>query len=102
MQAEGGQTVRRRAADAGVRTADAGEEAGVTDRAEHVADLAAAIPATLRDPESHWFARRGGLGYLVSKDRVKRPAMTYEELADPKWKGRVVHALRSSTRIRWR
>lgn len=65
------------------------KEAGVT--APNLSpELVAAIPATLRDPESHWFAltRRARVFY-VSKDRVKETAMTYEELADPKWKGRV-------------
>jgi len=53
-------------------------------------ELAAAVPAALRDPENHWFAltRRARVFY-VSKDRVKETAMTYEELAEPKWKGRV-------------
>ncbi|MCU0953514.1 MAG: extracellular solute-binding protein [Hyphomicrobium sp.] len=53
-------------------------------------ELVAAIPDTLRDPESHWFAltRRARVFY-VSKDRVKETAMTYEELADPKWAGKI-------------
>ncbi len=50
----------------------------------------AAIPANLRDAENRWFALslRARLIY-VSKDRVKQNAMTYEELADPKWKGKI-------------
>ncbi len=65
------------------------KEAGVT-AANPSPELAAAIPATLRDPESHWFAltRRARVLY-VSKDRVKDTALTYEDLADPKWKGRI-------------
>ncbi len=49
-----------------------------------------AIPESLRDPDGHWFAltRRARVLY-VSKDRVKDVAITYEDLADPKWKGRV-------------
>jgi iron(III) transport system substrate-binding protein len=52
--------------------------------------LEAAVPAQLRDPEGRWFALslRGRLIY-VSKDRVKQTAMTYEDLADPKWKGKI-------------
>jgi iron(III) transport system substrate-binding protein len=52
--------------------------------------LIAAIPANLRDPNGHWYALslRARLVY-VSKDRVKQTAFTYEELADPKWKGKV-------------
>jgi iron(III) transport system substrate-binding protein len=64
-------------------------ESGVT-AANPAADLAAAIPANLRDPDGHWFAltQRARVFY-VSKDRVKDTALTYEDLADPKWKGRV-------------
>lgn len=52
--------------------------------------LAAAIPANLRDPDGHWYALslRARLVY-VSKDRVPLTAITYEELADPKWKGKI-------------
>ncbi len=52
--------------------------------------LAAAIPANLRDPDGHWYALslRARLVY-VSKDRVPLTAISYEELADPKWKGKI-------------
>lgn len=52
--------------------------------------LASAIPANLRDPDGHWYALslRARLVY-VSKDRVPLTAITYEELADPKWKGKI-------------
>ncbi|MCC6948046.1 MAG: Fe(3+) ABC transporter substrate-binding protein [Bradyrhizobiaceae bacterium] len=52
--------------------------------------LAAAIPAHLRDPQGNWFALslRGRLVY-TSKERVKDSAITYEALADPKWKGKI-------------
>ncbi len=52
--------------------------------------LDAAIAPTLRDPEHHWFAltRRARVVY-ASKERVKQDAITYEELADPKWKGKI-------------
>jgi iron(III) transport system substrate-binding protein len=48
------------------------------------------IPAAYRDPEGHWFgiALRGRVVY-ASKERVKQDKITYEELADPKWKGKV-------------
>jgi iron(III) transport system substrate-binding protein len=51
--------------------------------------LASAIPAQFRDPENHWFglSLRARTIY-ASKDRVKEAALTYEDLADPKWKGR--------------
>ncbi len=52
--------------------------------------VASAIPANLRDPDGQWAAlsMRARLIY-VSKDRVPEAAMTYEGLADPKWKGKV-------------
>jgi iron(III) transport system substrate-binding protein len=52
--------------------------------------LSAAIPAALRDPDGHWFAltRRARVVY-AAKDRVAQSAITYEELADPKWKGKI-------------
>ena len=53
-------------------------------------ELEAAVPAHLRDPDGHWFATtlRSRVIY-ASKDRVQQNAMTYEELADPKWKGKI-------------
>lgn len=54
------------------------------------AALEAAIPAALRDGEGNWFAlsMRARVVY-VSKDRVADKAITYEDLADPKWAGKV-------------
>lgn len=48
------------------------------------------IPAALRDPEGRWIGltRRARIVY-ASKDRVKQDTITYEELADPKWKGKI-------------
>lgn len=48
------------------------------------------IPENYRDPAGHWFGltRRARVVY-ASKDRVPQTAITYEELADPKWKGRI-------------
>ncbi|MGH6815610.1 MAG: Fe(3+) ABC transporter substrate-binding protein [Hyphomicrobiaceae bacterium] len=50
----------------------------------------AAIPASYRDPEGHWFGLtlRARVVY-AAKDRVKQDTIAYEELADPKWKGKV-------------
>lgn len=52
--------------------------------------LKKAIPASLRDPQDHWFAltMRGRVVY-ASKERVKETNLTYEQLADPKWKGKI-------------
>jgi len=48
------------------------------------------VPAQYRDPEGHWVgvSMRARVIY-ASKDRVKQDAITYEELADPKWKGKI-------------
>ncbi len=48
------------------------------------------IPAEIRDPANQWFGltRRARIVY-ASKDRVKQNAITYEELADPKWRGKI-------------
>ena len=48
------------------------------------------IPANYRDPDGHWFGltTRGRVVY-ASRDRVDQDSITYEELADPKWKGKI-------------
>lgn len=48
------------------------------------------IPASLRDADGEWFGltTRGRVVY-ASKDRVAQSEITYEELADPKWKGKI-------------
>jgi len=48
------------------------------------------VPAAYRDPEGHWaaVAMRARIVY-ASKARVQQNTMTYEELADPKWKGKI-------------
>ena len=48
------------------------------------------VPAQYRDPDKHWhgISMRARVFY-VSKERVKQDAITYEELADPKWKGKI-------------
>ena len=53
--------------------------------------LAANIPAEFRDPAGHWFGltSRARIVY-ASKERVADGEVTtYENLADPKWKGRI-------------
>ena len=57
------------------------------------------IPANLREPAGHWFgfSTRARL-IAYNKANVKAGEITtYEDLADPKWKGRV--CMRSSTNI---
>lgn len=48
------------------------------------------IAENLRDPQGRWTAvtLRSRVVY-ASKDRVKDNAITYEDLADPKWKGKI-------------
>ena len=48
------------------------------------------IPAQYREGEGHWFGltTRARIIY-ASVDRVNAEGITYEELADPKWKGRI-------------
>ena len=48
------------------------------------------VPPQYRDPDGHWagISMRARVIY-ASKDRVKQEAITYEELADPKWKGKI-------------
>lgn len=48
------------------------------------------IPAAYRDAEGHWTAltMRARVIY-ASKARVKDDKISYEDLADPKWKGRI-------------
>jgi len=61
--------------------------------------LEAAVPAHLRDPEGQWYGlslRARPIFYV--KDRVKPDEIaTYEDLTDPKWKGRI--CIRSSDNI---
>lgn len=48
------------------------------------------VPAELRDPAGHWIglSRRARV-IFASKDRVAQDQITYEELADPKWRGKI-------------
>ena len=75
-------------------TVDAGrlseaKDAGLTQPVDSSL-LANAVPAQFRDPGNHWFGltMRARVIY-ASKERVQQDAITYEELADPKWKGKI-------------
>src|SRR5262245_40189600 len=52
--------------------------------------LEKSIPAPFRDPQDQWFALtlRSRIVY-AAKDRVSDDALTYESLADPKWRGKI-------------
>lgn len=84
-------------------TVDAGnlwraEEAGLLQPVSSRA-LQAAVPANLRDPQGNWFGLSKRARVIVyNKNRVKPSQLsTYEDLASPKWKGRVL--MRSSSNV---
>lgn len=68
---------------------DATREAGVLQPLEDAA-IAEAIPAAFRDKGNEWagVTARARVVY-ASAERVPEQAITYESLADPKWKGKI-------------
>jgi iron(III) transport system substrate-binding protein len=64
-------------------------DAGVT-QPIHSEVLETAIPEAYRDKDGQWFGltRRARVVY-ASKERVKLDHITYEDLADPKWRGKI-------------
>jgi iron(III) transport system substrate-binding protein len=64
-------------------------DAGVTQALDD-ATVNANIPAEYRDPAGHWFGltKRARVIY-ASKERVADGPITYAELADPKYKGKI-------------
>ncbi len=53
-------------------------------------ELSRNIPPRYRDPQGNWFGLTlRSRVIFVSNERVKQTTFTYEELADPKWKGRI-------------
>ena len=64
----------------------------------HSEVLDARIPAHLRHPDGHWFgfSQRARIVFYA-KDRVAEPPQTYQELADPKWKGKI--CIRSASSV---
>ena len=84
-------------------TVDAGrlwraEEAGILQPVRS-AVLEERIPANLRHPDGLWFGFSKRLrGVVYAKERVDPSEITtYEDLADPKWEGRI--CMRSSTNV---
>ncbi len=52
--------------------------------------LEAEIPAAYRAEDGQWFGlTRRARVISASKERVKQDSITYEELADPKWRGKI-------------
>lgn len=82
--------------DAGrlVRATDAGLFQAVTSER-----LDANVPSSMRDPNGHWFGlTQRGRVLVYALDRVSVDDLsTYEDLADPKWRGRIL--TRSSSNI---
>ncbi len=68
---------------------DGAKDLGITQPLDNPV-INANIPAQYRDPEGNWFGltTRARVIY-ASKDRVAQDSITYAELADPKWKGRI-------------
>lgn len=84
-------------------TSDAGrlhraKVAGVTQVVDS-AELRSLIPAAYRDPEGHWYGLSLRARPILYVEGKVTPAelSTYEDLADPKWKGRI--CIRSSSNI---
>lgn len=65
------------------------KDAGITQTVESAA-INDNVPAQYRDSEGHWFGltTRGRVVY-ASRDRVAQDTISYAELADPKWKGKI-------------
>jgi iron(III) transport system substrate-binding protein len=51
--------------------------------------LRKAIPANLRDPNNHWFTLSVRARVIYASPKLKLKSIAYEDLADPKHKGRV-------------
>lgn len=74
-------------------TVDAGNlidlvEAGVTQPIQS-ATLTDVIPANLRDKDNQWFSLSMRARVLYAEKALPLTSFTYEDLADPKWKGKV-------------
>lgn len=61
---------------------------GLTQPVESAA-LTAAVPENLRDPAGHWFALSMRARVVYAAADLDLDAITYEELADPEWQGRI-------------
>jgi iron(III) transport system substrate-binding protein len=61
--------------------------------------LESSIPANLRDPDSHWYALTKRARVIIYNQDTVNPEelSTYQDLTDPKWKGRI--CIRSSSNI---
>ncbi len=90
LKAEGDRSPADLYVTADIGNVKAATDAGLT-QPHGSAAVDSAVPESLRDAGSHWFAltTRARVIY-ASKDRVAEGAVTtYEDLADPKWQGRI-------------
>ncbi|BAQ69874.1 extracellular solute-binding protein, family 1 [Rhodovulum sulfidophilum] len=90
LQAEGARSPADIILTVDVARLAAAVDAGVTQPVDSDT-LVEKIPAAFRDADNHWFGvtTRARIVY-AAKDRVDPSEITtYEELADPKWKGRI-------------
>lgn len=74
-------------------TVDAGNlidlvEKGLTQPVESEV-LVASIPAQLRDQNNHWFSLSMRARVIYAAKELGLKEITYEELSDPKWKGKI-------------
>src|SRR6056297_1099891 len=97
MQAEGDNSPADVFLTVDVGRASRAEDAGVL-QAFNSDVIEERIPPHLRDPDNMWFgvSQRARI-IFYAKDRVDNPPRTYEELAQPEWKGKV--CIRSSSNI---
>lgn len=90
LQAEGSRSPADLVLTVDISRLNAIVEAGLTQAVESET-LNANVPALYRDPENRWYGltTRARIVY-ASKDRVADGEVTtYEDLTDPKWKGRI-------------
>lgn len=75
--------------DVDIGRLSAAKAAGISQPLDSAA-VSANVPPQYRDPAGHWIglSQRARVIY-ASKERVKQDTITYEELADPKWKGKI-------------
>jgi iron(III) transport system substrate-binding protein len=90
LKAEGDRSPADLYITADIANVQAATDAGLT-QPHGSAVVDQVVPANLRDTAGHWFALTTRVRVVyASKDRVARGAVTtFEDLADPKWKGRI-------------
>jgi len=89
LQAEGANSPADLLVTVDIGTLKRAKDAGITQPIESET-IEANIPAHYRDEDGAWvgLSQRARIVY-ASKDRVPQDTITYAELADPKWKGKI-------------